>query len=46
MTASVLFSSRLAFKHIATRSDNLICAVLVLENAVVVKTVMNNFVDL
>ncbi len=35
-----------AFKHIATRSDNLICAVLVLENAVVVKTVMNNFVDL
>ncbi|MGQ0708507.1 MAG: DUF4258 domain-containing protein [Rhodoferax sp.] len=32
-----------AFKHLAGRSDNLICAVLVLENAVVVKTVMHDF---
>ena len=31
------------FKHYAERPDNLICAVLVLENAVVVKTVMHHF---
>ena len=32
-----------AFKHIAERNDNLVCAVLVLEDAVVVKTVMHHF---
>jgi hypothetical protein len=32
-----------AFKHIAGRADNLICAVLVLEDAVIVKTVMHDF---
>lgn len=32
-----------AFKHFACRDDNLVCAVLVLENAVVVKTVMHHF---
>jgi chaperone required for assembly of F1-ATPase len=32
-----------AFKHLANRTDNLICAVLVLENQVVVKTVMHEF---
>ena len=32
-----------AFKHIAERADNLVCAVLVLEDAVVVKTVMHHF---
>ncbi|MEJ7137364.1 DUF4258 domain-containing protein [Amphibiibacter pelophylacis] len=32
-----------AFKHLDGRSDNLICAVLVLENAVIVKTVMHTF---
>ena len=32
-----------AFKHFASRDDNLVCAVLVLENAVVVKTVMHHF---
>lgn len=31
------------FKHLDDRNDNLICAVLVLEDAVVVKTVMHNF---
>ena len=31
------------FKHYPDRSDNLICAVLVLENAVVIKTVMHLF---
>ncbi|MBL0284581.1 MAG: DUF4258 domain-containing protein [Zoogloea sp.] len=32
-----------AFKHIAERADNLVCAVLVLEDSVVVKTVMHHF---
>ncbi len=32
-----------AYKNIAGRDDNFICAVLVLENAVVVKTVMHHF---
>ncbi len=32
-----------AFKHLAGRTDNLICAVLVLEDAVAVKTVMHDF---
>jgi len=32
-----------AFKYFPTRHDNLICAVLVLEDAVVVKTVMHRF---
>ncbi len=32
-----------AFKHIAGRADNLLCAVLVLEDSVVVKTVMHHF---
>ena len=32
-----------AFKHLADRADNLVCAVLVLEDAVVVKTVMHHF---
>ena len=31
------------FKHYADRSDNLICAVLVLEHSVVIKTVMHHF---
>jgi hypothetical protein len=32
-----------AYKHLDNRTDNLICAVLVLENFVVVKTIMHNF---
>ena len=32
-----------AYKHLAGRADNLICAVLVLEDVVVVKTVMHHF---
>lgn len=32
-----------AFKHFPERHDNLLCAVLVLEEAVVVKTVMHRF---
>lgn len=32
-----------AYKHLDGRSDNLICAVLVLEAVVVVKTVMHEF---
>ena len=32
-----------AFKQFPERGDNLICAVLVLEDAVVVKTVMHHF---
>ena len=32
-----------AFKHILGRADNLVCAVLVLEDAVIVKTVMHDF---
>ena len=32
-----------AYKHLAGRADNLICAVLVLEDVVVVKTIMHNF---
>lgn len=32
-----------AYKHLSGRTDNLICAVLVLETAVVVKTVMHEF---
>lgn len=32
-----------AYKHLAGRADNLICAVLVLEDAVIVKTVMHDF---
>ena len=31
------------FKHYPSRADNLICAVLVLEHSVVIKTVMHNF---
>ena len=31
------------FKHYADRADNLICAVLVLEDSVIVKTVMHHF---
>jgi Domain of unknown function (DUF4258) len=34
-----------AFKQLEGRSDNLICAVLVLETSVVVKTVMHDFVS-
>ena len=33
-----------AFKSLPGRTDNLICAVLVLEDAVIVKTVMHEFV--
>jgi len=32
-----------AYKHLDQRIDNLICAVLVLETVVVVKTIMHNF---
>ncbi len=32
-----------AYKHLAGRADNLVCAVLVLEDAVIVKTVMHDF---
>ncbi len=32
-----------AFKALAQRDDNLVCAVLVLDSAVVVKTVMHRF---
>ena len=32
-----------AYKQIEGRTDNLICAVLVLEDAVIVKTVMHDF---
>jgi len=32
-----------AYKQLSGRADNLICAVLVLEAVVVVKTVMHNF---
>lgn len=32
-----------AFKAFPARNDNLVCAVLVLESAVVVKTVMHHF---
>lgn len=32
-----------AYKHLPGRTDNLVCAVLVLENAVIVKTVMHEF---
>ena len=32
-----------AYKDIEGRTDNLICAVLVLESSVVIKTVMHNF---
>ena len=31
------------YKHYPNRSDNLICAVLVLEHSVVIKTVMHHF---
>jgi len=31
------------YKHYPNRSDNLICAVLLLEHSVVVKTVMHHF---
>lgn len=31
------------FKQFSDRADNLICAVLVLENSVVIKTVMHHF---
>ena len=31
------------FKHYPDRTDNLICAVLVLENSVIIKTVMHHF---
>jgi hypothetical protein len=33
-----------AYKRLPGRTDNLVCAVLVLEDAVVVKTVMHEFV--
>lgn len=32
-----------AYRHFPERNDNLVCAVLVLEEAVVVKTVMHHF---
>ncbi|PIQ52689.1 MAG: hypothetical protein COW02_09910 [Comamonadaceae bacterium CG12_big_fil_rev_8_21_14_0_65_59_15] len=32
-----------AYKQLPERTDNLICAVLVLDQAVVVKTIMHNF---
>lgn len=32
-----------AYKYLEGRNDNLVCAVLVLEDAVVVKTVMHHF---
>lgn len=32
-----------AYRHFPERDDNLVCAVLVLEEAVVVKTVMHHF---
>jgi hypothetical protein len=32
-----------AFKEFPTRHDNLLCAVLILEDAVIVKTVMHHF---
>lgn len=32
-----------AFKEFPERNDNLLCAVVVLENAVIVKTVMHHF---
>jgi hypothetical protein len=32
-----------AFKHFPARNDNLLCTVLVLEDSVVVKTVMHHF---
>ena len=32
-----------AFKHLAGRADNLVCAVPVLEDSIVVKTVMHHF---
>jgi hypothetical protein len=32
-----------AFKDFPERNDNLVCAVVVLENAVIVKTVMHHF---
>lgn len=32
-----------AYKHLDGRTDNLICAVLVLETAVIIKTVMHDF---
>lgn len=32
-----------AYKHVPGRTDNLVCAVLVLEEAVIVKTVMHEF---
>jgi hypothetical protein len=32
-----------AYKHVPGRTDNLVCAVLVLEDAVIVKTVMHEF---
>jgi len=32
-----------AFKHLVGRTDNLVCAVLVLEDSVEVKTVMHHF---
>jgi hypothetical protein len=31
------------YKNLSSRSDNLVCAVLVLEDAVIVKTVMHHF---
>jgi len=46
-----MFSTRLkdvahlwAYKQLPGHPDNLICAVLVLESAVVAKTVMHNFI--
>jgi hypothetical protein len=33
-----------AYKNLPGRTDHLVCAVLVLENAVVIKTVMHAFV--
>ena len=32
-----------AYRHFPARNDNLVCAVLVLEDVVVVKTVMHHF---
>jgi len=45
-TGSTKFSNEnhlWVYKHYIKRSDNLICAVLVLEHAVIIKTVMQHF---
>jgi hypothetical protein len=45
-TGSTKFSDKnhlWVYKHCINRSDNLICAVLVLEHSVIIKTVMHHF---